>query len=107
MQFRGREDEFDMLRRLFQGLEQSVKSLGREHMDFVDDVNFKTALRGLEFHIFPQVPYLINPAVGSTVHFEHIQAGALRDFLAGNAFAARLGLYPLFAIQRLGQDARG
>ncbi len=38
--FRRREDELRVGRRLLQGLQQRVEGLGREHVYFVDDVDF-------------------------------------------------------------------
>ena len=39
LDLRRREDEFHMLRRLFERLQQAVKRLFRQHMHFVDDID--------------------------------------------------------------------
>ena len=36
-----REHEFDVFRRLFEGLEQRVERCRREHVDLVNDVDFE------------------------------------------------------------------
>ena len=57
---------------LFQGFEEGIEGLGRQHVDFVDDVDFVPALGRAVAHGFAQFPNVVDAAVGSTVDFEDI-----------------------------------
>ena len=97
-----------MLRRLFHRLEQSVKRLLREHVDFVDDIDLEPRPGRAELGVGDQVADVIHAGVAGRVDLDDIDVLTSRDALAGIALAARFGRrhLGLLAIQRLGHDPR-
>ncbi len=57
------KDKDDMAGRFFQGLQQGIESLPRQHVDFVDDVNLISTLRRCVTDILPQLPTLIDSSI--------------------------------------------
>ena len=72
--FGRRENEFHVRRRLFQRLEQRVERGRREHVDFVDDVDFETRLGRRVTGVFAQLAHLFDAVVAGAVDLEHIEA---------------------------------
>ena len=101
------EDEFHVLGRFLQRLEQRVERRGSEHVHFVDDVDFEFPLGRRVAHVVAQFAHLLDAVVARAVDFEHVEAVAAGDFLAAVAHAAGRDGRPVHAIERLGQDARG
>ena len=85
----GGKDEDDMLGRLFEGLQQSVEGLGRQHVDFIDDVDFVATLGRPVADRFPQLADVVDAAVGGAVDFENVHRVALGDFPAVRTLIAR------------------
>ena len=55
LRIRGREQEFYVGRRLFERFQQRIKRAGREHVDFVDQIDLKAAFAGCVLHVFQQL----------------------------------------------------
>ena len=70
LRFGGRQQEFDMRRRLFQGLQQGVEAVFREHVDFIDEIDLVPAGGGRILHIVHQLPGLIHFGPGRRVNFD-------------------------------------
>ena len=100
------EDEFYVLRRFFERLEKRVESLRREHVHFVDDVNFVATLGRCITNVVPQLAHLLDAVIARAIDLEHVEAVARGDFLAAIADAARIDRRPVNAVERLGQNAR-
>ena len=107
LNFGGGEDEFDVRGRLFEGLQQRVERLLRQHVNFVDDVNLVAAAGWSEADVLPEFAGIINSAVACTVDFQHIDILSLGDGQAAFALVARCRGRAGDAVQRLGQDAGG
>ena len=60
MFFRGRQDEDRMGRRFFQGFQESIKSLGGQHMDLVDDIYTVFPYLGRYPDLIGQVPDVVH-----------------------------------------------
>jgi dipeptide/tripeptide permease len=90
---------------LFQGFEQSIKSFSREHVHFIDDVNFEARLQGNIFNSFPKLSYLIYTPVRSSINFYHIQRISLLDSPTTFAFPTRLRSYSFLAVNCHSQKA--
>ena len=82
VRFRGREDEFDVLGRLFQRFQKCVEGFLRKHVHLVYINNAEVASAGCKAHIVPQIPDVVDTPVGSAVDFQNIQAAAFRNLLA-------------------------
>ena len=102
----GREQEFDVRRRLFQGLEQCIKAVAREHVHFVDEVHLVTPARRRVRNVVEQFARVVHLGARGGVHFNQVNEPALVHFDAGRTLAAGLGRNAGFAVKRLGEDAR-
>ena len=67
-----REDEDHALRRLLKGLEERVERLCRQHVHFVDDVDFIAPCCRCKLHRLAQIADLIDAAVRCRIDLEHI-----------------------------------
>ena len=110
--FGGGEDEFGVLRRLFQRLQEGVEGRGREHVDFVDDVDLVARAGRRIAHAVVDLAYVVDAGMGGGVHFQHVHVPAFHDGLAMHAGHRHVDGRPLrravrqFVIQRAGEDPR-
>ena len=74
------EHELHMRRRLFERLEERVEGLLREHVNFVNDVDFELRGGGRVLHRLAQLADFINATVARAVNFQHVERAALGDF---------------------------
>ena len=103
MRFGGGKHEQDMRGWFFQCLQQGVEGGHTEHVNFVDDINFKRAAGGHIFDIFPQFPDLIDTVIGCTVDFKNVGPMPAGNLFARSASITRHGSWPLRTIHGLGQ----
>ena len=103
VRFGGGKHEQDMGGGFFQRLQQGVEGGHTQHVNFVDDVNFKSAVGGHVFDIFPQFPHLIDTVIGCTVDFKNVDAVSAGNLFARSADIARDSGWALLAIHGLGQ----
>ena len=101
-----RKDENHMRRRLFERLEQRIERLGREHVDFVDDINLVSIARRRIAHGLEDFADFVNPPVGRAVDLDDVHRTALGNFAAALACIAGLFARGMLAVERLGKDAR-
>ncbi|MMZ66227.1 hypothetical protein D1872_287050 [compost metagenome] len=66
------ENEFDILRRLFEGFEQCVERLFGQHMDFIDDEYLERGAVGFVFGLFDQCTDIVDLATAGGIHFDDI-----------------------------------
>ena len=98
--------ENNMCWRFFECFEQGIKSLSREHVYFVDNINLALALRSRISHLFAQLPDFINPAIRSSVNLQYIHAVALANGNTRCTFPTRFSRWPLLAIECHGKQSR-
>ena len=79
LRFRGREDEFHMRRGFLERLEQGIEGLRREHVDFVDVVDFVARAGGSVLHGLAQLAHLVHAIVRGTIDFQDIERPAFGD----------------------------
>ena len=84
----GGEHEFDVLGRLFQGLEQGVEGTGGQHMDFVDDVDLEAGAGGAVAHPFDEFAHVVDAGAAGGIHFQNIGVVPVGDGDAVGANAA-------------------
>ncbi len=96
-----------MLGRLLEGLQEGIKAVVRNLMNFINDVNFVMPVRRLELDVFAQIPDFIDAAVRGTVNFKHIKAHAARNLIARDTRPARSLSRPFFTIQSFRQNPGG
>ena len=107
LHLRGGEDENHVLRWLLQRLQQRIERRGREHVDFVDDVDLIDAFGRGVAHDFAQLADVIDAVVGGPVDLQHIHAGRGGDALAGIARLAGIAVAGVGAVENLGENPRG
>ena len=100
----GGQHEHHVRRRLFQRLEQCSLGRFREHVDFVEDVHLVAARRA-ERRLLDEVANGLHTVVGRGVELVDVVARALFHRNARIAFAARLTVDDVRAVEHLGQDA--
>src|SRR5262249_22447650 len=97
----------DVGRRFLQRLQQGVERRGREHVDFVNDVDLVPRPTRPELHVLADVAYLVDAAVAGPVDFQDVHVFAGGDALADLAAVAGRRRGPTDAVEGLGQDAGG
>ena len=107
----GREDELHVLGRLLEGLQQRVEGAGREHVDFVDDVDLVAGGGGAVGDAVDDLADVADAGARGRVHLEHVDMAALGDGDAVLAHSARFGGRPsgavgADAVHALGDDPR-
>ena len=105
MRFGGRQHKRHVWRRLFQRLEQRIKRLGREHVNFVDDVNLFAQHRRLVTHRFGQFTDCINATIARAVHLDVIDRRTSSDTRARATSATRLRGRAIFTVERFANNA--
>ena len=88
--FRGCEDEFDVLGRFFQRLQQGVEGVFRQHMHFVDDIDFVPRAGRSIVDRVNDLTNVIHPGAAGGVHFQDIDMTAFCDGDAGLTNPARV-----------------
>src|ERR1700722_3822543 len=103
----GRQHEHDVIRRLFERLEQSIESGISDLVSFVENIDLEAIARGTIPRSLAQFPDLINATVGSGVDLDYVDGVASADLGTGfaNATGFRNGLIRRTAIQRRRQNA--
>ena len=101
-----REQELDVGRGLFQGLQQGVEGMVREHVHLVDEVHLVTGPRRCVGDVVQQFARLVDLGARGGVDFDEVDEATGVDFTAGRAAAARLAGDALLAIEGLGEHAR-
>ena len=107
LNFGGREDEFDVWRRLFQHFQQSVEGVFGEHVHFVNNKDLVAGTCGKVADIFLQFADVFHAGIGRAVDFDDVSGDAIGDFFTGCALVAGIGKRRtgLFAIENFGQNA--
>ena len=101
----GCKHEQHMGRWLFKRFQQSIKGCCREHVDFINDVNFVAAVGRHVPDIIPDIADLIHTVVGCSVNFKDIDRLTRGDLDARTAYITWGDCRTLLAIQRFGQNA--
>ena len=101
------EHEDDVRWWLLQCFQQRIERAGREHVDFINDVDLVAPLRRPAGNFFAQVTNIVHAGIGGAVNLDHqVELRATLDRRAVLTLIARLRLHPLLAVDRLCQQAR-
>ena len=77
--FGGGEDELHIGRRLFEGFQQPVEGGGREHVHFVDDIDFVRRRGGRVFDRVDDLADVVDASIGGGVHLDDVDVAAFDD----------------------------
>ena len=102
----GCQQELDVRRRLFKGLEQRIEGMPGEHVHFVDQVDLETPTAGCVLHVFQQLTSIFDLGTTGRVHLDEVDKTAFIDFPTDRALPAGRGADTRFAVQALGDDPR-
>ncbi len=80
--FGGGEDELHVLRRLFERLQQAVERLRREHVHFVDDIDFVARRDRAITHLLDDLANIVDTRMRGGVHLDHVDMATFHDRLA-------------------------
>ena len=105
LRIRGGQQELHIGRRLFQGFEQRIEAVTRQHVHLIDEVHLEAAAGRAVLHVVEQLPGVFHLGAGGRIDLQQIDEVALIDLAAGIAYAARVAADPLLAVEALGQDA--
>jgi hypothetical protein len=81
----GGENKDGMRGRFFQGFEQRVESRFRQHVHFVNDVDFIASLSRCEVDLVAQIADLVDAAIGRCVELDQIEQAPSGDGCADRA----------------------
>jgi hypothetical protein len=76
-------------------------------MHFVDDIDFKLALRRRELYVLPQCPYLVYAAVRSAVNLDNIKAAPLTYLQTRGTSLAGFYSRAVFTVKGLSENTGG
>ncbi len=85
----GREDELDVGRRFFKGLEQRIERMAGEHVHFVDQVDLEAPATRCVLHVVEQLTGVLDLGAAGGVDLDQVDKAALVDFTAHRALTAR------------------
>ena len=102
----GRQNEFHMLRRLFQRFQHGIEGRIREHVHFVDHIDLEAAPRRRIDGVFEQLTHFIDLGIGRRVNFQEIDKAPRIDLGAGRADATGGSGDAFFAVEGFGQNPR-
>ena len=110
--FGGGEDEFGVLGRFFQRLQEGVEGRRRQHVDFVDDVDLVAGAGRRIAHAVIDLADVVDAGMGRGVHLQHVHVPAFHDRLAVHAEVRHVDgrslhrAIRLFVVQRAGENSR-
>jgi hypothetical protein len=71
-----------MRRRFFQRFQERIKAVTRQHVHFVNKINFETAARGGVLHVIKQIACIFYFGARSGINFNEIDKAALLNLTA-------------------------
>ena len=86
------KDEFHIFRRFFQRFQQGIKGTVRQHMHFVNNVDFIACRHCPIRRTFNNVTYIIDPCFAGRIHFHHVNMTSIGDINTGFAYITGLNL---------------
>ena len=93
--------------RLFQSFEKSIEGLGGEHMDFIDDIDFKLSAGGGVRDAFPKFLDAFDASIGGAVDLQDVEAATLLDLFADIVVWVEVSFWAFGAVEGFGEDAGG
>ncbi len=101
------ENKFHMRRRFFERLQKGVERRRRQHVHFVDEINFVTTLRRRITNVLAQLAHVLDAIVAGAIDLDHVEAVAAGDLAAIVALSAWRDGRSFEAIEGFGQNTRG
>lgn len=102
----GRQDELDVGRWFFEGLEQRIEGMAGEHVHFVDQVDLEAPTARRVLDVVEQLTGVFDLGAAGGVDLDQVDETTFVDFPADRAFAAGRRSDTGFTVQALGDDPR-
>ena len=106
MQLRRRQNKQQVLRRLFDDLEQRIERRDRQHVHLVNDVHAHFDLAGRIDCVVAQRAHRVHAVIRCRVDLLHVHAAAVVNGAAGRAAVAGVAVVRMLAVDGLGQNFR-
>jgi len=84
----------------FERFQQRVERIGRQHMDFIDDIDFIFDIAGEIFDFIAEFPDIVDAGIAGGVDFDDVADRSVLDPQAIGADVARIGDGGVFAVDR-------
>lgn len=107
LDFGGGKDKFYVGGRFFEGFEEGVEGFVGEHVDFVDDIDFKFSAGGGVGNAVAEFFDAFDSAIGSAIDLENVEAATFLDLFADIVVGVEIGFGALGAVEGFGEDAGG
>ena len=102
----GSQQELDVGWRLFEGFQQGVERVRRQHVHFVDQVDLEAPAAWGVLHVVEQLTGVFDLGAAGGIDFDQVDKTTFIDLLADRAHTAGRGADAGFAVQALGDDPR-
>ena len=93
-----------MGRRFFQGFQQRIERMRREHVHLIDQVHLVAAPGRCVLHVVEQLAGVFHLGTAGRIHFDQVHEAAVGNLLTGRAYAARTCTDTLLAVQAAGEN---
>lgn len=93
-----------MGRRFLKRLEQRVEGAGRQHVDFINDVNLSFTFSRRVLRLVTNITNLVNAVVRGRINFDDVGHAAVVDRHAQITRVVRFPSFNMATVQRLGQN---
>ncbi len=104
LRIRGGQQKLHIGGRLFQGFQQRVEAVARQHVHFIDEVDLEAAAGRTVLHVVEQLAGIFHLGSRRRVNLQQVDKVALIDLAAGIADTAWVAADPLLAVEALGQN---
>ena len=94
----GRQQEFNVRRWLFQGFQQRIKRMRREHVHLIDQVHLVAATGRCVLHVLQQLAGIFYLGAASGIHLDQIDKAVLGNLDTGGTLATGLGANARLAV---------
>ena len=75
----------------FERFQQGIECAGRQHMHFVNDIDFIARAGGTVMHAVDDLADIAHTGAAGGIHFHHVDMASLHNGAAGITDAARVG----------------
>jgi len=93
-----------MGRGFFECFQQGVESTGRQHVDFVNDVDLVVRFSRHEIDFVCDPTDIVDAVIGGRVHFDHIEQGAVENAAADLALVAGIAVLGVETVDGPGEN---
>ena len=94
------KNENYIFRRFFKRFQKSIKRMICKHMNFVNNINFVSAVYWNVLNFFKNTLRILNLSITSSIDFNNINRHRVCNISTAFTLTARMNCRPVFAVQR-------